>query len=153
MILYKFAIPLVQQFEVIKDDMLPTHSVLRLTMSKAKMQTEKTFIKTLPSLKKMFDNKVSKLSEGKSEKEARIIEEEETKKLQNAMDQRLEMVGDFLDTYNQNGDMDNFYKTLSAAIEKGRLTYQDEGKEFDRAAKGRGKVTLITTKVNKTQSC
>ena len=66
-----------------------------------------------------------------------------------AMDQRLIVAEDSLDTYHSKKDMDRFYKTMSEAIENGWLTYFGEGKEFERAAKGRGKVILIKTKVAK----
>ena len=48
------AIPMVKSFSVIKDDMIPTHRVLRTTLVRKTLQEERTFIKTLPSLKKLL---------------------------------------------------------------------------------------------------
>ena len=47
MLFNKFALPLVQHFEVIKDDMIPTHSVMRVTLSRQNVQKEKTFYKQI----------------------------------------------------------------------------------------------------------
>ena len=65
------------------------------------------------------------------------------------MDKRLIAAEDFFDAYNNSGNLDSFYNTFSDAIERGWLNHFDQGKEFERAAKGRGKVTLIKTNVEK----
>ena len=47
-----WAVPYVKGFKVYKDDMVPTHSVVEVTLSSENKQMENTYIKTLPSLKR-----------------------------------------------------------------------------------------------------
>ena len=51
-----------------KDEMIPTHSVFEDVLTSANTQTESTYIKALPSLKKMFDQEMAKQVEGKAPK-------------------------------------------------------------------------------------
>ena len=62
------------------------------------------------------------------------------------MDNYLDDAELFLDTHLRNKDMDSFYATFFGCIEKPWLKYMGQGKEFDRAAQGRGKVTIIRVK-------
>ena len=44
----RHAIPMIKSFQVIKDDMIPTHSVVRVTLNTKVLEQEITFIKTFP---------------------------------------------------------------------------------------------------------
>ena len=74
----QYALPLVQSFEVISDDIIPTHSVVRATLCKEKLHEKRYYIKTLPSLKSLYDSKVEKMGEGKTDKERKEIVNTET---------------------------------------------------------------------------
>ena len=145
------ALPMVKSFNVVKDEMIPTHKVLRTTLIRKTMQEERTFIKTLPSLKKLYDEKVEQRLEGKEGKERKDLEDDELSKLHAEMDRRLEDNKAVFDIYRDSKDLNAFYSLVSSSIEKGWLAYLGGTREFNKQAKGRGKVTFITTKPTKTK--
>ena len=77
------------------------------------MQEERTYIKTLPSLSKMFEDKVAKLTGGKNGQEARKKVEEQESILKKEMDINLDAACDFLHAYRDHNDMYSFYTTFS----------------------------------------
>ena len=71
------AIPWIRSFEVVKDDMIPTHSVIRLTLGRNASTEKRTYAKTLPSLRKLFENKVNENTKNLKGKERKQAEEME----------------------------------------------------------------------------
>ena len=82
----------------------------------------------------------------KTEIERLALNEQETKKLHDQMDQKVDEAFRFFEIYKKGKDMDAFWQTLTTSVEMAWLCYLGEGKEFNKAATGRGKVTLIKTK-------
>ena len=54
------AVSWIKGFDVIHDEGIPTHRVLQLRLRKKAAMEERTYAENLPSLKKLFENKVSK---------------------------------------------------------------------------------------------
>ena len=63
------AIPWISGFQVIKDEMIPAHSVLQITLDRKADKEERTYAKNLPSLKTLFDMKVEGVTKGMQGKE------------------------------------------------------------------------------------
>ena len=64
-----WALPYIKAFRVYKDEQIPTHSVIEMTLTSENVQEERTYVKTLPSLKALFDKEVEAKTEGKEAKE------------------------------------------------------------------------------------
>lgn len=58
------AIPLIKSFTVVKDTMIPTHSVVQLHLNLDVTEEPRTYIKTFPSLKSLLDAKITGETEG-----------------------------------------------------------------------------------------
>ena len=64
-----WALPYIKAFRVYKDEQIPTHSVIEMALTSENVQEERTYVKTLPSLKALFDKEVEAKTEGKEAKE------------------------------------------------------------------------------------
>ena len=64
-----WALPLIKDFKVCEDEQIPTHSVLQLTLAANHAQKGRDYVKTLPSVKKLFDDHTATKYEGKEAKE------------------------------------------------------------------------------------
>ena len=92
---------------------------------------------------------MAQILEGKDGKESKDLEESELKKLHAEMDKKLDADKAVLDIYRDSKDLNAFYGLISSSIEKGWLAYLGGTREFNKQAKGRGKVAFITTKPKK----
>ena len=140
---------MVKSFGVIKDDMTHTHKVLGTTFIRRALEAERTFITNTAVVKKLYGEKVEHILEGKDGKERKDLEENELEKLHDEIDKKLDANKAVLDIYRDSKDLNAFYELLSSSIEKGWLAYLEGTREFNKQAKGRGKVTFITTKPKK----
>ena len=59
MLANRAAIPWIRGFEVVKDDMIPTQSVIRSTLGRNASSEKRTYAKTLLSFRKLFENKAN----------------------------------------------------------------------------------------------
>ena len=64
----KAALAWIKGFEVIAEEGIPTHRILQIRVRRAGME-ERTYAKSLPSLKKLFENKLKGIIESKEETE------------------------------------------------------------------------------------
>ena len=62
------AIRMVRAFEVERSELIPTHGIVRIRLNRAALKEERTYAKTLPSLKKMFDKKMEEDTKGMDDK-------------------------------------------------------------------------------------
>ena len=61
---------LVNDFDVKKNENVPTHAFVQISVSRNAMQGEMAFLRTLPNLKKPSDERVHKLAEQKRRRRA-----------------------------------------------------------------------------------
>ena len=113
---------------------------------------ERTYAKSLPSLKKLFENKLRSIIDSKEQteklttKQKSDIKKEEIEKLHLSIDKYLEGETHEMEMYIKDKDTTKYWKAFSNAVEKGWLKYIDNGKEFDKKAKGRGELIEIKFK-------
>ena len=79
-------------------------------------------MRTLPSLKKLYQQKVDKMTENMEGKPKQEKQGEEKQKLHAAMDKELEKICTQLAICNEEGDTDGWWKGWSQAIEKASLS-------------------------------
>ena len=147
----KAALAWIKGFEVEQDDKIPTHKALRLKLRDCATLEPRTYAKSLPSLKKLFDIKIDGIMERKEkESEEKLtpktkmtIRKDEKETLHENIDKYIEADREESEMYLENGDATEFWRTLSKAMEKGWLQYLDYGKEFDQGAKDRGELIEI----------
>ena len=135
----KEAFPLVHDFYVEKDEMIPTHSCVGIVLSRNASTEPRRFARTLPCLKKLFDQKLQDLmaaagsmaeaitgkgkqGDGQREKnnlkQQAAMKKEERKKLQGRMDQVIEGRRHTPKAYEQMEDVDGMWKMISSCVEK-----------------------------------
>ena len=79
----------------------------------------------------------------KKGKEVAFIWKDQRGILNKHIDERLDKAGIEFRTHRQNGDTSQMWAVWSKVVERGWLTYLDEGKIFDRKCKVRGEMTII----------
>ena len=72
-----------------KDEQVPTHSVVELVLQSAKENVENTYVRTLRSLKGMFDDEMHKRTKEATPKEKADHIKEAKEKLKSKMDEQL----------------------------------------------------------------
>ena len=92
---------------------------------------------------------MAQIFEGKDGKERKDLEDSELKKCMPRWTTQLDADKAVLDIYRDSKDLNAFYGLISSSIEKGWLAYFGGTREFNKQAKGRVKVTSITTKPKK----
>ena len=103
---------------------------------------QRTHAKSLPSLKRLFENKTESIIDNKDEneqltpKQKSAIRKEEMERLHQSIDKRLEGEVHEMEMYIKEEDTTRYWKNFSKAIDKGWQKYLDHGKEFDKKAKG-----------------
>ena len=102
----QWAVPYINQFRVYKDEQIPTHAVLELTLENKNEQEESTYVRTLPSLQKLFAEEMQKRGEGKNHKEQQELRKEELTKLKGCMDSELLHRTDTFQKHKENEDTD-----------------------------------------------
>ena len=80
------ALGTIHDFEVEKHAMIPTHSIIRMELSRNALQEERTFLKKLGSLKGMIEDRIRGKLETLEPKEANERRKEEVAKLKEGMD-------------------------------------------------------------------
>ena len=89
MLANRAAIPWIRQLEIIKDEMIPTHAVVRITLGRNAAKEKRRYAKSLPSLRKLFDDKVGQLLKDLRGKGKHEAEGKEKKTLHRLMDENL----------------------------------------------------------------
>ena len=141
-----WAVPYVKGYKVYKDDMVPTHSVVEVTLSSENKQAENTYIKTLPSLKKMFDQEMTKQVVGMAPKEQAEHIRKAKLKLKMAMDEKLLRMEEQFQKHKIAKDHDEYWKLWSTAIEEAWLQFLGHKGNIEKALTGRGKTTFLKRK-------
>ena len=141
------AIPYIRGFAVEKDPMIPTHSVVKIYLDLETAGEPRDFIKTLPSLKYLLDDKIAKETEGMEDPKERASKTREMREeLHKMMHKHLKDRAHHFQYYRECNDMDSYWNSWSIAVEKAWLQYLEPNKEFEKAAKGRSQCTFIRTK-------
>ena len=130
------AISFIRGYTVEKDPMIPTHYVVKLHLDLETEGEKRSFIKTLPSLKYMLDDKIAKetaeMEDAKEKtKKAREIRED----LHKMMDKQLKDRQYEFEYHISQNDMDSYWKSWSTAVERAWIQLVDPTKEFMKAAK------------------
>ena len=141
------AIPYIRGFMVEKDPMIPTHSVVKIHLDLATAGEPRKFMKTLPSLKYMLDDKIAKATTGTADAKEKASKAREMRsELHRLMDKELQDRQHRCEYYRSCNDMDRYWNSWSIAVERAWLQFVDPAKEFLKAAKGRGQCTILHTK-------
>ena len=144
MLANQWAVPYINHFRVYKDEQIPTHAVLELTLENKNEQEESTYVRTLPSLQKLFDEEMQKRGEGKTHKEQQELRKEEQTKLKGCMDRELLHRSDTFQKHKGNEDTDAYWASWSEAVEKGWLTYLGHKGAIRKALLGRGRTVILS---------
>ena len=118
-----WATPYISSFKVTKDEQIPTHSVLELILRGKEEQEEQHYVRTLPSLQKLFDEEMRKKTEGREPKEQIEIIKENKKLLKECMNKEFLQRSEFFDQSKANKDNDGYWRNWSEATEKGWLHF------------------------------
>ena len=140
------AIPWIRGFEVVKDEMLPTHAVVRITLGRNASKETRTYAKTLPSIRKFFEKKADEVTKDLNGKEKREGKKREVKNLHELMDANFRKARTQMQIYKAAKNTTGYWKAWSQSVENAFLHYIDESKVFNRKMKGRGEATLIQVK-------
>ncbi len=103
--------------------MIPTHSIVQVTLSRKVAQEERTFVKSMPSSKKLYDAEVAKRVEGLDQKERCDVEKAEKARLHDMMDLHLRRIVAKLDAYKQVKDTSGFWRTWAKSVEAAWLYF------------------------------
>ena len=136
------AVPLIKSYEVIKDEMISTHSVVRLKLHRAEEKEERSFLKTLPSLERLYEEKVKERTNDLQGKEKTEKEKEQRNLLHKHIEDQLDKHKADFEIHEELKDTSSFWKLWSKVVERGWLNFLDESKVFDIKAKGRGNVDV-----------
>ena len=71
------AISFIRGFTVEKDPMMPTHSVVKIHLDLETVGEQRKYIKTLPSLKHMLDDKIAKETTGMEDAKEKAMKAKE----------------------------------------------------------------------------
>ena len=126
--------------------MIPTHSILKLTLEAKAAKEENTFAKQLRSLKTIFLEKVEALTKGKEEKEQREINKTEKKSLKDSIEEECQSEKTRLQVLAQAKDTNGYWKLWSKTVERGWLRFAAPDHIYDKHCTGRGKVELVNKK-------
>ena len=124
--------------------MIPTHTVLKMTLRGEAAAETKTFAKKLKSLKVMFQGKIGLLTEGKEPEQQRQITKEGSEKLKESIRRECETVANELRIHEMAKDTNKYWRLWSKHVERGWIRNVDEQQISDTRSTGRGKVEIIT---------
>ena len=148
------ALMMIDDFYVEKDEGIPTHAVVGLKISRSTEMETRRFAKSLPSLKKLFDQKVNEIEKVKGEEgveESDKVKAErrrkEIGKFHECMDAELSTRMEMIRAYRRMKDVEGLWSTISQCIEEAWLKYLEMGKEMKKQSRGRGKLTIIEKKL------
>ena len=137
------ALTLIYDFEVEKVDGFPTHSFLRIKLSRNAIQQERLFARNMPSLKQMFENRSESVPQDRDGKTKAVITKEEKKKLHEAIDKRFREARSELRSHERKNDTTSFWRTWSKTVESGWIDYLGMTKDLAKKNRGRGEVKLV----------
>jgi len=121
------AIPYIRGFAVEKDPMIPTHSVVKVYLDLETAGEPRNFVKTLPSLKYMLDEKIAKETESMQDPKERASKAREMRsELHKLMDKQLNDRRHHFKHYRECNDMDSYWNPWSIAVERAWLHYHRE---------------------------
>ena len=130
--------------------MIPTHYVVKINLDLATAGEQRKYIKTLPSLKHMLDDKIARETSGMEDAKEKSTKAKEIRgELHRMMDKNLKDRQHRFEYYLSQNDMDSYWNSWSIAVERAWLQLVDPDKEFMKAAKGRGLCTILHTKPKK----
>ena len=144
----KETLPWIRNFRVIHDPAILTHKVLQVQLATGKHGEDSQCARTLQSLKKLWDQKMTEETEGKEEKEANDHKKERRKGMHDTMDEDMDKISPRLREHLENDDIDKYWGLLSRAVEKSVLKHLEEDEETRKAMQGRGVVKFIGIKKN-----
>ena len=81
------ALGTIHDYEVEKHEMIPTHSITRLELSRNTLKEDRILLNKLGSLKKAVEGKIQELTDEYDAKDKRQRRTEEIEKLKGAMDE------------------------------------------------------------------
>jgi len=129
----------IHDMEVEKHEIIPTHSIIRLEISRKAMKEERTYMRKVGSLKALFEKRMQELTKDMEPKEARSKREEEVKKLHSDMDQNFDEANSIFGKAKEARDMDLYWRIWSKEVEYAYIQWLDLGnKEAEQALAGRG---------------
>ena len=122
---------------------MPTHAFVKITISRNPMQEERTYLRTLPNLKKPFENRMEELTkeieDKKQKSEARKTEIDAMKaKMDKDVEEAEERFQSMVKTRNTTG----YWRTWSKIIERSILESIGIDEETIRKVGGRGEVKI-----------
>ena len=141
-----WAMPMITGFSITKDEQIPTHSIVEVTLSDKEEAKERDYVRSLPSLKKLFDQEIIKRTEGKEKKEIYDITKEAKQSLEECMNEPLPKKAEQIGQCKHEGDSADYWSIWSNAIEKGWLSFLGHTGATRKALLGRGKVTILRRK-------
>ena len=136
---------MIYEFEVEKVDGFPTHSIIRIKLSRSAMQQERLFARSMPSLKKMFEDKIDAMTKDQDAKTKAAITKDQKKKLHEQMDEEFQKAKEELKHDAKKKDTSKFWAAWSKAVESGWIDYLELGKELAKKNRGRGEVKIVQT--------
>ena len=140
------ALPLIEDFQVVADEMLPDHRVLKIKLGRRQMLRETEHMKTYRSLKAAFYEKVRKMAPEAKGKEKATLVKEQKMKLHGDMDRRLEAKRRTFEKALEGNDATKAWEVWSKGVEEIFLDYIDEEDKKSKMVRGRGVPTIIKTR-------
>ena len=137
------ALTLIYDFEVQKVDGFPTHSIIRIKLIRSAMRQERYFARNMPSLKKIFEDKMEAMTKDDDAKTKAATIRAEKEKLHDAMDAMFGKAQDELRYHAKRKDTTKLWKAWSKAVENGWIDYLGLGKELAKKNRGRGEATIV----------
>ena len=125
------AVAWITNFEVEKDDMIPTHAVLKVNLQGGAAAEERTFAKKAPSLKKAYERKLEKLTKDLDDKGIREASKREKENLKQHIRKEIAGVKTKLEVLAQAKDTDSYWRAWSKAVERGWLRYSNEDEVYN----------------------
>ena len=126
-------------FEVEKYEEIPRHRILKMELAVGEQLEPITEAPYLPSLQRAFENELATAIEGFEGKHKVREREKYYTELHTEIDKAVMKQQHVLGCPADLNDTQNFWTTLSAAVEEGILREIGLGEDYERLAKGRGK--------------
>ena len=133
----------IHDFEVEKHVLIPTHSILRIELTKRAWKEEQQCLKKMGSLKKLLEAKIQAATKGMDRKEEAETRKKAIQEMQDDMNHNFEEAKEELEKARTLNDTNLFWKLWSREVEKPYLKAIALGnKEAEKMAKGRGAVMI-----------
>ena len=102
-----------------RNPMIPTHAAVGIKLSRNAMRSDRSYARTLPSLKTQNQDKIKKEFENlEDEKELADKTKEDKERLHTKMDEVFEGVKEKMSTLLKKKDLAEYWKTFSMTVEK-----------------------------------